>query len=163
MSRELTVDKSAHVNRVNSTQKCTCQQIGQYTKVHISTELTIHKSAHINRVDSTQRSTFQFCWQYTKVHPQFANFQTVHRRMQSVLWIFRDQINNSTRVESCFVHMHLFPDSLSAIEINCSLFMLELFPASFSCCNFFKLSQSSLRSDDNHFVFDVFYVLVHWF
>ena len=50
--------------------------------------------------------------------------------------------------------MHLYSDNLSVIAKIYSLVMLETFPGCFSFNNNINLPQSSLGSDDTHFVFE---------
>ena len=60
--------------------------------------------------------------------------------------------NNSTRFDCCFVDKHLNSNSLSAIATISSIFILDVFPASFFCSNSFILPQSSLGLEINHLV-----------
>ena len=52
----------------------------------------------------------------------------------------------------CFVKIHLYSNSLSAIAMVSSLTVLENFPIGFSCYINFNLSQSSLGSEDRNLV-----------
>ena len=54
----------------------------------------------------------------------------------------------------CFLDIHLYSSNLSTIAIFSSLIMSELFPACFSCNNYFNLSHSSFASDDRNIVFE---------
>ena len=61
-------------------------------------------------------------------------------------------LNNSTKVECCFVDMHLYSNYLSAIALISSLTTSEKFPTQFFCSKIFNLSQSLLELEDKHLV-----------
>ena len=55
----------------------------------------------------------------------------------------------------CFLDIHLFSDNLSPIAAISSSFILEIFPACFSCSNIFLLSHISLGWDGKKLIFEI--------